>query len=57
LIRAALFGLKRIFRSGFAYKKAEVILTGITSAVLIQQSLFSNHETDEKSARLMAVID
>lgn len=57
LIRAALFGLKHIYRPGFAYKKAGVMLTGITSAALVQKSLFSNHTLDQKSDRLMAAMD
>ncbi len=57
LVRAALFGLKRIYRQGYAYKKAGVMLTGIDSAIMHQQSLFIQHGTDDKSARLMSVLD
>ncbi|SFL94124.1 Y-family DNA polymerase [Nitrosomonas communis] len=57
LVRAALFGLKRIYRKGYAYKKAGVILTGIDSATLYQGSLLTQYGVDEKSARLMSVLD
>ncbi|SFI80918.1 Y-family DNA polymerase [Nitrosomonas sp. Nm34] len=57
LVRAALFGLKRIYRPGYAYKKAGVILTGIDSAAVHQESLFTLHGADDRSARLMKVLD
>lgn len=57
LIGTALFGLKHIYRSGFAYKKVGVMLTGITSSSLIQESLFADHAADEKTERLMAALD
>lgn len=57
LIRAALFGLKHIYRKGYAYKKAGVILTGIDPVTLYQDSLLTQYGADEKSARLMSVLD
>ncbi|MBA2660594.1 MAG: hypothetical protein H0U72_13970 [Nitrosospira sp.] len=39
LVRAALFGLKRIYRPGFAYKKAGVMLISIAPASRRQLSL------------------
>lgn len=57
LIRAALFGLARIYRPDFAYKKAGVILTGISSASACQGSLFTQYRADEKSTKLMDVMD
>jgi DNA polymerase V len=57
LVRAALFGLKRIYRPGFAYKKAGVMLMGISSAAVSQGSLLAQHGNDEKSQRLMQVMD
>lgn len=57
LIRAALFGLKHIYRKGYAYKKAGVILTGIDSAAIYQESLLTRYGADEKSAKLMNVMD
>ncbi len=57
LIRAALFGLERIYRPGFAYKKTGVMLTGISSVVMSQGSLFTEYGADEKSTKLMNAID
>jgi DNA polymerase V len=57
LVRAALFGLKHIYRKGYAYKKAGVILTGISPSILYQGSLLTQYGADEKSARLMSVLD
>ncbi|SFM61186.1 Y-family DNA polymerase [Nitrosomonas communis] len=57
LIRAALFGLKHICRKGYAYKKAGVILTAIDPLTLYQDSLLTQYGADEKSARLMGVMD
>jgi len=57
LVRAALFGLKRIYRQGYAYKKAGIILTGIDSTAAFQKSLFALHGAGDKSDRLMKVMD
>jgi DNA polymerase V len=43
LVRAALFGLKKIYRGGFAYKKAGVMLMGINDAQTMQGSLLLEH--------------
>ncbi len=40
LIRAALQGLKKIYKADFAYQKAGVMLTGLTAAGIVQQGLF-----------------
>ncbi|MEY3123241.1 MAG: hypothetical protein RI993_2066, partial [Pseudomonadota bacterium] len=57
LVRAALFGLKKIYRPGLAYKKAGVMLTGIGDAGVIQRSLLVQHGVGEKSEKLMEVMD
>lgn len=57
LVRAALFGLRHIYRKGYAYKKAGVILTGIDPIELHQESLFTSHGTGKNSERLMNVMD
>jgi DNA polymerase V len=56
-VRAALFGLKKIYRSGFAYKKAGVMLMGINGAQTTQGSLLHEHGTGERSQRLMKTMD
>lgn len=57
LVRAALFGLKRIYRRGYAYKKAGVMLTGIAPAAVRQASLLPQHGAGDKSERLMETVD
>ena len=55
LTKAALYGLKRIYRKGYQYKKAGVIIMGISPASERQLSLFSNE--DPRHHVLMKVID
>ncbi|MEB0134573.1 Y-family DNA polymerase [Actimicrobium sp. CCC2.4] len=57
LIRAALFGLEQIYRPGYYYKKAGVILQGISSASVQQQSLFSTFGDGDKSEAMMRTLD
>lgn len=40
LVRAATFGLQSIYRAGYSYKKAGVILVGLTDALKPQQQSF-----------------
>ncbi|MDD5177567.1 MAG: Y-family DNA polymerase [Sterolibacterium sp.] len=54
LIRAALWGLKRLYRPGYAYQKAGVMLMEITDAATSQMNLFSQVKDN---TRLMAVMD
>jgi DNA polymerase V len=55
LTKAALYGLKQIFKPGYQYKKAGVIIMGITPASEIQFSLFSME--DPRHHILMKTID
>lgn len=54
LTRAALWGLTRIYRPGFAYQKAGVALLDLTDATTVQKSLFS---VAKENGKLMAVMD
>lgn len=54
LTRAALWGLKRIYRPGFAYQKAGVVLINLTDANTAQMSLFPKVRDN---TRLMQVMD
>lgn len=54
LTRAALWGLRRIYRPGFAYQKAGVALMNLTDAATAQMSLFSRNKDN---TRLMQVMD
>jgi DNA polymerase V len=53
---AALFGLERIWRPGYRYKKAGVWLGGLQPAAVPQADLFPGYERP-RSARLMAAMD
>jgi DNA polymerase V len=56
LIRYALRGVEQIFRGGYRYQKAGVILTALVPAHQIQAHLFDRHDRD-RSKQLMAAID
>ncbi|WP_374264307.1 hypothetical protein [Zoogloea sp.] len=53
LIQAALWGLRRIYRSGYAYKKAGVMLSGLKPVQRRQGSLLVDPERERKSAALI----
>ncbi|MDB5762878.1 MAG: protein DNA-repair protein, partial [Herminiimonas sp.] len=55
LTAAALYGLKRIYRPGYLYKKAGVMLMELAPAAVRQASLF--REQDPHSENVMRVID
>jgi DNA polymerase V len=57
LISAAKKGLKHIFKKGYLYKKAGVIVCELTPEATTQISLFRPIETDEKHRKLMHVLD
>ena len=56
LIRYALRGSAQIFRAGYRYQKAGVLLTALVPAHHIQAHLFDRHDR-ERSQKLMAAID
>ena len=54
LVKAALFGLRRIYRERYRYKKAGVVLNGISDAATQRQrSIFPLVGTGERSDNLM----
>jgi DNA polymerase V len=55
LTKAALHGLKKIYKPGYQYKKAGVIIMGISPASERQLSMFS--EEDPRHQVLMKTID
>jgi DNA polymerase V len=57
LTEAALAGLRRIFKAGYRYKKAGVVLSGISGKAQQQRSLFDDRAWSHKSAELMKVMD
>lgn len=54
LTRAALWGLKRLYRPGFAYQKAGVALMGLSDKAALQPDLFSSARDN---TALMEVMD
>jgi DNA polymerase V len=56
LIRYALRGIEQLFREGYRYQKAGVILTALVPAHQIQAHLFDQHDR-EHSQKLMAALD
>ena len=58
LAQAGLWGLKRIYRPGYRYAKAGVILMDLVPAEMRQASLFMDHVADKKSTeQLMQTMD
>lgn len=56
LIRAALQGIRTIYRHGYQYKKAGVMLTGLVSVNQAQADLFDS-QNQTRSKQLMAALD
>ena len=56
LIRSALHGIRAIYRDGYLYKKAGVLLTGLVPASQTQADLF-DYQDRERSKRLMSALD
>ena len=56
LVRVALWGLKRIYRSGYRYRKAGVMLSVLASNQGMQGDLFDAPETAQ-AAKLMQTLD
>ena len=56
LLRQALPGVELIFREGYRYKKAGVMLTALRPASHVQGDLFDYHDR-ERSSRLMRALD
>lgn len=57
LIRFALFGLHKIYRSGYKYQKAGILLSKIASGKEYQPDLFSKKKRQKKLDSLMIVLD
>lgn len=57
LTHAALLGLKAIFKPGYKYKKAGIMLTLLADKAARQSTLFDDPVARARSARLMAAVD
>ncbi|TKS60041.1 MAG: SOS mutagenesis and repair protein UmuC [Nitrospira sp.] len=56
LIRSALHGIRAIYRDGYLYKKAGVLLTGLVPASQTQADLF-DYQDRGRSKQLMSALD
>jgi DNA polymerase V len=57
LCHAALYGLRQIYRKGYAYQKLGVTLTEITPAASRPRTLFDDVAAQHKSDSLMHILD
>lgn len=57
LARAALFGLRRLYRPGFAYQKAGVVLSELIPIMQRPRTLFDDSAAQARSQSLMRVMD
>ena len=57
LTKAASHGLRRIYRSGYAYKKCGVMLMQLEDGQHRQETLFDDPQARGQSARLMSALD
>ncbi len=57
IIKYANIALSKIYRPGFKFKKAGVIITGICPDCAIQQDLFDTNLNRDKHARIMPIMD
>jgi len=57
LCHAALHGLRKIYRVGYSYQKAGVMLAGIIPSSARPQTLFDDVEAQQKSHALMRTLD
>jgi DNA polymerase V len=57
LTNAAIAGLTRIFKEGFAYKKVGVMLMGLSDRDQRQSSIFDDSRDTQRSSRMMSVMD
>lgn len=57
LIQVALRSLRKIFRSGFSYKKVGIFLFGISPETAVSPNLFGEYYDGSRSQTLMEVLD
>jgi DNA polymerase V len=57
LIHAAHRGLERIFKQGYSYQRAGILLTDLLPAGVAQLSLFDIGKSSNRSDQLMATLD
>ena len=56
LLKTAMQGLKKLYKPGYAFKKAGIMLTGLSSGTIRQQNLFYSTD-DSRDTALMTALD
>ena len=57
LVKQALIALKYIYKKGYKYQKAGIILSGLKDVNVYRKNLFSKISGEEKRTKLMKAID
>ncbi|GAB3256577.1 hypothetical protein GCM10027296_26530 [Chitinimonas naiadis] len=57
IVKAALYALKRIYREGYAFMKAGVMLMDLCPRTMRQATLFDDEAALTRRARLMTTMD
>ena len=57
LVKQALIALKFIYKKGYKYQKAGIILSGLNDVSIYKKNLFSLINSEEKRKKLMKAID
>jgi len=57
LVKEALFALKYIYKKGYRYQKAGIILSGLKDVDVYRTNLFTTISNEEKRIKLMKAID
>jgi len=57
LVKQALSALKYIYRAGYKYQKAGIILSGLSDVDVYKKNLFSSINNEDKRKKLMKAID
>lgn len=57
LTRVALWGLRKIYRPGYRYQKAGVMLSDLVPVDKLQNDLFADAATQQKNTQLQKIID
>ena len=57
LVKQALIALKNIYKKGYRYQKAGIILSGLNDVDVYKKNLFSLINGEEKRKKLMKAID
>ena len=57
LVKQALVALRYIYRKGYKYQKAGIILSGLNDINIYKKNLFSSINSEEKRKKLMKAID